>query len=105
MTVVRFAASLKKALNGTASLVLAELGHYPDGVTGEPPIFLIFDEGLLSAGYRLEPQRSPSGDDCHYNIHGVSNAHYKKPLKSKRLSDFLICDNGGQRQLTRADLP
>ena len=79
--------------------------YYSPAIAGEPPIFWIFDESILTAGHRLEQERSDTGDDCHYNIHGVSDAHYKKILKSKRLEDFLICDGAQARQLVRGDLP
>jgi len=74
-------------------------------VRGEPPIFWIFDETIFPAGYRLEQKTTKSGDHCHYNIHDVSDSALKKLLKSKRIEDFFVCDNGNHRPLQRADLP
>src|SRR5262245_14865291 len=54
--------------------------YYSPEVRGEPPIFWIFGEDNLPDGYRLEQKRSASGDDCHYNLHNVSNSGLKKLL-------------------------
>jgi hypothetical protein len=91
----------------TGAGICEHAGRYYDAaITGEPPIFWISDESVLGAGFRLEQQRFASGDDCHFNIHGVSDAHYKRLLKSKRIVDFLICGGGiprafGTRRLAR----
>jgi hypothetical protein len=79
--------------------------YYSPRVTGEPPIFWIFDEAVLSTARRFEKIKTDSGDECHYNLHGVSDAELKRLLKATPLSDFMICENRAHRPLLRDDLP
>jgi hypothetical protein len=73
-------------------------------ITGEPPIFWVFEESILHAGYRIEQQTAPTGDLCHYNIQGISDAALKALLRARVLSDFCICTNGHHRSLQQGDL-
>jgi hypothetical protein len=76
-----------------ASLESVQIGPKIEAIS--TPIFWIFNEDILPAGYRLEQKRSQSGDDCHYNIHGVPDTALRKLLNSNKLEDYRICDNGG----------
>jgi hypothetical protein len=94
---------------GNASICEHIRKYYPN-VGGEPPIFWIFDEGLLPEGSRLVQKQSDSGDCCHFNIvSGNSNVNaldkaLRKLLKAQPLEAFRICNNGHIRTLKRADL-
>ncbi|HEY5707181.1 MAG TPA: hypothetical protein VIS96_16595 [Terrimicrobiaceae bacterium] len=75
--------------------------YYPT-VSSEPPIFWPFEESILPIGYRLEEERSDTGDICHRNIKGIKDGKEKKFFKSIRSDgklDLKICDSDGPRPL------
>lgn len=83
------------------------MGHarqYYPFVSSEPPIFFLFEEGVLPNGYQLVQSVSPTGDDCHHEIQGISNNRLGNFFKAHAWSQFLICENGNYRQLTQADV-
>ena len=50
------------------------------------------------------PELSDTGDDCHYNIFGVSNPRLLAVFINRALSDFSIVDGGIIRPLELADM-
>jgi hypothetical protein len=75
-------------------------------VASTPPIFWCFSTEILPAGYQLEQEDSPIGDDCHYNIKGLPDKQAKRLFKpyAGDLNNFSICENGTFRPLTRQDV-
>ena len=70
----------------------------------DPPIYWKFDSSILPEGNQITPDPTDF-DPCHSNITGVSDDACSALLKSKSLSDFMICDENGPRALLRSDLP
>lgn len=69
-------------------------------------VFWCFNTSLLPDGVQLIQSDSSSGDDCHYNIIGLSNHNASAFFKnySSTLALFTICDDGQERILTAQDL-
>ena len=77
---------------------------YPD-VAGTPPIFWEFHPEILPENCRLDPQKGPDGDDCHFNVVGLSEKEARAIIIKVPLSDFNICiGNGEYRPLTESDV-
>lgn len=72
-------------------------------VTGEPPIFFLFDHYVLPQESMIT-HNSSNGDQCHYNVTEVSNNKLWKFFKKYHWSEFYVCNNGGFRQLEQADV-
>jgi len=85
---------------------------YPERISGNPPIFFIFDENDLPDGYEIKrensiPDNDYPEDECHCNIYGISRNRAKKWLKDRgrEPKDMLIClSDGTYRPLTVADI-
>jgi hypothetical protein len=96
---------LECARNESGDLVCNHIRQYYPDVSGEPPVFFVFDETQLPAGSLIDqvaPQQM--GDDpCHYNVTGVGDGQLKK-LRKRNWSEYSICDNGTYRSVTQADV-
>ena len=79
--------------------------YYPSRIRGTPPRFWRINRSELPAAHGLSQQDTESGDHCHYNITGMTNAECKSLLASKILADFEICDDDGPRPITALDPP
>jgi len=77
---------------------------YPDTVSGDPAIYWEFDTAIFPNPHRLEQQTTPSGDVCHFNIHGLSNKQLRTVFKNVAVSDMSICYGGADRPLTFDDV-
>lgn len=75
---------------------------YPD-LSGNPPIYLAFDDDDLPEGVIVKATPSDTGDDCHREIDGVGNGALKRALMALPADKFMICDPAGERQLSGAD--
>jgi hypothetical protein len=53
---------------------------------------------------RLVRQKTPAGDDCHYNITQMTDAQCKDMLFAMNPMDCEICDPGGLRNITEQEL-
>lgn len=75
-------------------------------VSGAPPIFWVFDTGILPADLEIQNSVSTSGDSCHRDIHNLSAKQARGILKSVSVpNDFCICNpDGSCRVLTMTDL-
>ncbi len=92
-------------VEGTGAGLCDHIRRYYPGITGEPPIFWRFDSSVLPVSHRVETQPSTSGDDCHRNIHGVTDGSYRAVIINIAVSNYSICCEGGTRDLTENDLP
>ncbi|MGH6936353.1 MAG: hypothetical protein ACRED2_09255, partial [Methylocella sp.] len=66
---------------------------------GPKVMFWQFDIKILPLEAKASPELSDTGDDCHYNIVGVSNARLRAVFINRPLSDFSIVDEGTIRPL------
>jgi hypothetical protein len=79
--------------------------YYPSSVTGDPPIFWIFDDTLLPSDVNIIQKTSGSGDACHYNLDNISNGKLGKLVSRTDPRTMYICDSsGGYRLITDQDI-
>lgn len=78
---------------------------YPESVTGEPPSFIGIDRDRFVTPATVDQQTTDTGDECHYNVNGLSDNQLKRIFKEihKSTADVEICDNCVPRQATDAD--
>lgn len=84
------------------------LVHYHERISGNPPVFFIFEQSELPEGHDLkhEPSIADHGypvDDCHCNIYGLEEGPAKKWLirRGREPQHMLICEaDGTYRQAT-----
>ena len=87
-----------------SELECSHIREYYPFVTGEPPVFWVFDEGILPDNYLIEQSVMENNDECHYEIRNVSNGRLWKFFKQHSWREFVICDNGDYRPLSQADV-
>jgi hypothetical protein len=72
--------------------------------SGSLPFFGKFDTATeFPPTHQIEPDNS-GGDDCHRLVKGVDDETLGKIFETKQISDFSICDNGGYRTVTEAEI-
>lgn len=95
-------------VDATGATICQHIRRYYPNVGGEPPVFWIFDDTILPPQTKITQKRSRSGDDCHHDITGQDinrlNKSLKSLLKSKKVGDFRVCDNGQARPLRKEDV-
>lgn len=79
--------------------------YYSRRIRGSPTIFWRIGTAELAPGHELVQQTTDTGDECHYNIVGMSEQQCRELLHSKQVTDFEICDPNGSRKVTAEDLP
>ncbi len=89
--------------NKSVSIEFHARKFYPTKV-GPKVMFWQFDIKILPPEANANPELSDTGDDCHYNIFGVSNARLRAVFINRALSDFSIADGGIIRPLEIADM-
>ena len=91
----------------TTDTICDHIRKYYRITAGEPPIYWRFDTGILPGNFKLEQEDSPAGDECHYNIRGITDKAAKSLFKNywDKLHLFKICKNGDAFQLKEADIP
>ena len=93
----------------TSIPVCVHIRKYYTGIAGNPAIFWIFEEDRLPPGGTLEQHTTESGDECHYNVHGITDEQYAEFLKEHQRTqgflNFYVCATGEYRPLERHDLP
>jgi len=67
-------------------------------------MFWQFDIKILPPEVKANPELSDTGDDCRYNIVGVSNTSLRAVFINRPLSDFSIVDGGIIRPLKPTDV-
>jgi|GraSoi_2013_60cm_1033757.scaffolds.fasta_scaffold86803_1 hypothetical protein len=78
-------------------------GKYQN-VVWEPPIFWKFDTAAILPVGQIKPDNS-GGDDCHRVVEGVADQTLAAIIESRDVrSDFSICNNGGYRTVTEAEI-
>src|SRR6266850_2169790 len=79
--------------NGTA--VCAHIQKYYAPIAGSPAIFWLFSDSQLPPGGRFVQEPSKSGDECHYNIYGITDDQYAEFIKEHQINrdfaEFYIC--------------
>lgn len=71
----------RECIQETSNIVCSHISRFYSAVAGEPVIFWCFIEDILPEGYRLEQENSSTGDSCHYNIMGLTDAIAKRFFK------------------------
>jgi hypothetical protein len=92
-------------LNNSNS-ICSHIRKFYQRTAGEPPIYWRFNTELLPNKIELEQENSASGDECHYNIRGLSDREARKFFKSynQKLNLFKTCKNGNSVELEEEDL-
>ncbi len=89
----------------TSSSICEHIERFYRDVSGTPPIFWDLQPQILPENCQLIRQRSSTGDDCHYNLVGLSEKEARAIFKAVPLTDFNICINTeGYRPLSISDL-
>ena len=65
---------------------------------------MVVDAHEWPAGTTFEPTVLENGDLCHREADGVGNKALQRLFKSRDWHGFKICDAGGARDLTDADV-
>ena len=76
--------------------------YYETKTRGNPIVFWCFDLKILGGNVDLKYKKSKSGDECHYDIIGLSNDEAKKIYQLQEQKNNLnlkICLNGNEQQL------
>ena len=68
-----------------------------------PPIYWKFSATLLPASCRLELDNS-YGDECHYNIFGLSDKEAKSIFSNNKLGNLYFCDRDNSISKTEIEL-
>jgi len=86
--------------------VCEHIRRYYAGLGGPDPVLWHLDSGDFPSSCSLAQQDSSSGDQCHYNIVGLSNNKAGKLFKrlSSNLRDLYVCEDGEERPLTLHDV-
>src|SRR5436190_11854719 len=61
-----------KCIERTSGSICEHIASYYSGVSGTPPIFWNISPQILPEMCRLVQQKTDTGDDCHYNLIGLS---------------------------------
>ena len=112
----RFTSFAYKNLRGGMSVFLEECAEdksasvcqhattwYPS-IAGDPVIFYRITAEEVPAGTTLAETPAASGDDCHRDIQGASDAALKRAFTGKNWDEYLVCEDGIHRPLTQADI-
>lgn len=87
------------------STVCEHIQRFYQKVAGAPAIFWDIPLQSLPEDHRLNQANSDAGDDCHYNLVGLTETEAKNIFKKVPISDFKICtDTGEFRPLSESDL-
>ena len=79
------------------------LRYYRDQ-TGEPAIYWAILDEHIPAECRATPETTPTGDECHRNLHGWGRNTIRGVFKRLSLGDLTVCASEGERPLERSDL-
>src|SRR5436190_4011842 len=82
-------------LRSSASICEHIRRFYPD-VSGTPAIFWDIDPEVLPENCQLAQQTSLTGDECHYNLKGLSKEEARAIFKEVPLTEFKICTETGE---------
>ena len=77
--------------------------YYPT-LVGPDVIFWRFDLAVLPSIASAKPDPSVTGDDCHYDIMGLSDTQLRSAFLNRPVSEFTIVDAGVQRAFCVSDI-
>src|SRR6266568_8714955 len=77
----------------TSASVCHHIATFYREIAGYPAIFWLFDTEILPSSTQLDNVPSDSGDDCHYNIRGVSDDTLRDIFVAVPISAFSVCLN------------
>ena len=73
---------------------------------GTTPVYWRFSTEVLPDGHQLEQEDSPTQDDCHYNIRGLSKSDARRVFKSAtaNLDGVSVCNGTSAHPATHREL-
>src|SRR5258708_11209390 len=80
----------------TSGSVCEHIQIFYAAVAGAPPIFWNIPIDLLPEGCSLDQHPSSGGDDCHYNLTGLTEKQARDIFIKVPLEDFNICLEDGE---------
>jgi hypothetical protein len=83
--------------------VCKHIGAFYRQIASAPAVFWAFEQSDIPEAGSIV-QKTENGDECHHNISGISGEKLRKIPKSWKIEDMTICNTGGDRPLTPADL-
>ncbi len=79
--------------------------HYYRRISSIPAIFLEFKSENLPSQHKLKNTPSDTGDDCHFDILGMTTGKCRRFIIEIPLTDFDFCYSAqGHRRLTEGDI-
>ncbi len=70
----------------------------------QSPMFWEFSSEAIVPNAILTQKTGPTGDECHYNITGLTKGDAKKIIYSVPVASAFMCENGKPRALTLEDM-
>ena len=95
----------------TSGCVCVHAKKFYQSVTNDPPIYWMFDSGILPKNCLIVETPSTTGDLCHRDIINISRKSSEKFFKYHFRSNCLdmdkltICSSQGVRSLVESDIP
>ncbi len=95
----------RECIEQTGSSVCAHIAKFYASVLGDPPIFWEIPKAVLPPNCQFIQDPSDTGDDCHYNLIGLSDRESRRIIKQAPLNEMSICvENDEHRPLAESDL-
>ena len=95
----------ESCISDSGASICNHLKRYYISVDEPPHVMWIFQRDILPDDVRLVQRRSDSGDDCHYDIEGLSDKKAKRIFAKHchSITNLRICDNAHPRHMTEGD--
>lgn len=85
-----------ECISRSGSAICEHIALFYSPVAGHPTIFWIFSTEILPDGHTLTQAPALTGDECHYNIHGLTDKQARDVFLRAQFTveDFRICEDG-----------
>lgn len=87
----------KKCVEDAGRSLCDHIKLYYSSTAGDPPIFWVFPDDALPESAELVQEVSTTGDDCHYDVRGMTSGEEKRFFRpfSGRFDEFQVCQVDG----------